>query len=64
MTQYNEAQMSFREKSKSRIQRQLEISKSHMCIFIHSQAYTVGEIMIWSPADFVKFPHLKKKKGL
>ncbi len=20
--------------------------------------------MIWSPADFVKFPHLKKKKGL
>lgn len=28
MTQYNETQVSFREKSKSRIQRQLEISES------------------------------------
>lgn len=29
MTRYNEAQIEFREKSKGRIQRQLEISESH-----------------------------------
>lgn len=30
MTQYNETQVAFRERSKGRIQRQLEISKRHI----------------------------------
>lgn len=51
MTQYNETQVSFREKSKSRIQRQLEISESLFALstcslYIYKPCFAIINIFI------------------